>query len=151
MADEGKRNKLGMALWEACERVRRHKFAELLEAGADVNFQHPVYKETAMHVTCSRNAANDLTEHLLALPETNLLLRDQYGRRAWNIATFFRIEPDLMERVLQATLEQAIEQDGQTPEQFHIEYQQQLSQWMCTEWYATLARTEGEILDPTYD
>lgn len=150
MDDEQKIVELGLQFWEAAERVNRTAFNELLAAGVPVNFQHPRFLETALHVTCSRNAANDLTEQLLNHPDIDLLIRDQYGRRAWNIATFFRIDPDLTDRIFQATLQQAIDIDQQTVEEFHQEYQQDLSKWMCTEWYATLARTEGEILDPQY-
>ena len=146
--DEQKIVELGLAFWEAAEHVRRQPFYELLATGVPVNFQHPQFLETALHVTCSRNAANDLTEHLLDHPEIDLLLRDQFGRRAWNIATFFRIQPDLTDRVFQATLQQAIEDEGQTAEEFQQDYHRDLSKWMCTEWYATLARREGEILAP---
>lgn len=112
-----------------------------------VNFQHPQYLETAIHITCSRNVANALTERLLTHREIDLLLRDQFGRQAWNNAELFGINPELAKRVLDATLKQ-VEQQQINLETFRQEYQKYLSSWMDQEWYWHLARHSQYTREP---
>lgn len=137
--DERKIFDLCLEFLEAADKVRPQRIDELLEAGVPVNFQHPRYLETALHITCSRNAANALTERLLACPGIDLLIRDQFGRQPWNNAELFGIDPALAERVLDATLEQ-LEKEQLSRDDFERDYREYLSSWMSQEWYFHLAR-----------
>lgn len=142
MDDEQKIFELCMEFLEAADRVRPQRFHELLEQGVPVNFQHPKYRETALHITSTRDSANELTKALLAKPETDLLLRDQFGRRAWNNAVFFKISQEMADELLAKTIEQA-KAEGQSEEEFHQEYQQDLAGWINTQWYEMLASRNG--------
>ncbi|GEM_PF-2699682 len=139
MSDERKIVELCMEFLEAADKRRVDRFNELLDDGVPVNFQHPKYLETAIHITCSNKFANALTERLLAHPEIDLLLRDQFGRQPWNNAELFGIDTELAERVLNATLEQ-VEEQQIGKDTFYQEYQEYLSEWMNSEWYFHLAR-----------
>lgn len=149
MEDEQKIFELSMEFLLTADNVRVARFKELLGLGIPVNFQHPENLETALHITCSRNAANDLTRILLEHPQIDLLLRDQFGRRPWNNAVFFRIEQSLADTVMAATIRQAaLEQ--QTEAEFHEEYREDLATWITTEWYTSLARIRGDVWSPEY-
>ncbi len=147
MTDERKIIELGLEFLKAADQVRPQRFYKLLDAGVPVNFQHPQYLETAIHITCSRNVANALTERLLTHREIDLLLRDQFGRQAWNNAELFGINPELAKRVLDATLKQ-VEQQQINLETFRQEYQKYLSSWMDQEWYWHLARHSQYTREP---
>jgi hypothetical protein len=147
MTDERKIVELGLEFLDAADKVRAKHFYNLLIAGVPVNFQHPKYLETAIHITCSRNAANAFTELLLDHPETDLLLRDQFGRQAWNNAELFGIDTDLAGRVLSDTLKQ-VKQKRISLETFQQEYQEHLSIWINQEWYYHLARRAQYTREP---
>ncbi|CAA0099487.1 Uncharacterised protein [Halioglobus japonicus] len=149
MEDEQKLIELSMEFLLTADAVRPARFNELLDLGIPVNFQHPAYLETALHITCSRNAANGLTRVLLEHPQIDLLLRDQFGRRAWNNAVFFRLEQPLADTVTAATIKQAA-LENQTEADFHQEYREDLAKWITTDWYASLARSRGDVWSPEY-
>ncbi len=122
----------------AVDRVNQLQFDQLMAAEIPVNFQHPQHLETALHIACSRPEAAPMVETLLERSDIDLLLRDRFGRQAWNNATFFGIDPALTERVVQATEAQAKEEMGL--ETFYQDYRTYLAQWMDQPWYQGLTR-----------
>lgn len=144
IGDERKIFELCILFLRSADQVHSARFDELLTLGIPVNFQHPHSLETAMHIACSRNAANALTGRLLQHPETDFMLRDHLGRRPWNNAAFFSLESTLAEQVLAATVKQAAT-EGQSATDFHREYREDLLKWISTEWYELLARRKGDV------
>ena len=149
MSDEQKIVELGIDFLSAAEWVETTRFNQLLEAGVPVNFQHPRDLETAIHITSSRNSANTLTEQLLLHSEIDLLLRDKFGRQAWNNAEFFGIERGLAGRVLDATEQQAEDQTGL--DVFYQEYQDYLRQWINQLWFCHLTHRHFDEASPTIE
>lgn len=85
-----------------------------LEAGLPVNFQHPVTGMTALHNACAHLVRPpDFVDMLLAVEDCDLLIKDNQGRIAYELAYRFCHDLDLAERVEQKTREQA-EKEGVT-------------------------------------
>lgn len=142
MSDERKIVSLCMEFLESAERVYEKRFHELLDAGVPVNFQHPRDLETAIHITCTSNLANALTERLLTHPDIDLLIRDAVGRQPWNNAVLFRIDQALADRVAEATMRQ-VDRQGIDRTDFEREHREYLARWMNEDWYWHLARRKG--------
>ncbi len=142
--DERRIFEICMQFLHTADQADAARFHAFLDLGVPVNFQHPRSLETALHITCSRNTANRLTEQLLRHRETDFMLRDHLGRRAWNNAVFFGLESTLAQQVLDATLQQAIA-EHQSEADFHSSYREDLRRWISTDWYEMLARRKGDI------
>lgn len=146
-SDEQKVFELCLLLLEHADNANESGLKTLLDLGIPVNFQHPLYLETALHITCSRNTANALTTKLLKDPQVDLLLRDQFGRRPWNNAVFFGIDTPIADEVRTRTLKQAVA-EGWSEIEFYETYRKDLAYWISTEWYSALSRPHDETQLP---
>lgn len=138
---------LCMALLHATKTARVTEMRELLEAGVPVNFQHPVTKQSALHIAagCASKSVVDL---LVATQRCNFLLRDQYERIPWNMAHFFNPDSSIEKLLLKMTKEQAQRKSVN----LLTEHKEQLRKWTHQEWYYAALRIkydESGIYQPT--
>ncbi|MFI0460244.1 MAG: hypothetical protein ACH254_21880, partial [Candidatus Thiodiazotropha endolucinida] len=110
---------------------------EILDAGLPVNFQHPIYKSTVLHTAASKFQLNDYTNELLDRGDCDLMLRDQFGRLAWNMAVFFNPNSeDIIDRLARETTA-AADREGIDLLEEQNRYQ---LEWFQQKWFLRLAQ-----------
>lgn len=110
---------------------------EILDAGLPVNFQHPIYKSTVLHTAASKFQLNDYTNELLDRGDCDLMLRDQFGRLAWNMAVFFNPNSeDIIDRLARETTA-AADREGIDLLEEQNRYQ---VEWFQQKWFLRLAQ-----------
>ena len=133
-SNERKILELGILFLKAAEEGRADEVNEFIDAGFPVNFQHPLYHETALHIAAANNA-KDVLNALDSTGRCDYLIRDARGKLAWNNAEFFSHNSDLSEAILTKTREQA-NQEGVALMEEHAAY---LKQWFSEPWYNALS------------
>ncbi len=117
---------------------------EILDAGLPVNFQHPINKSTVLHTASSKFQLNDFTNELLDRGDSDLLIRDQFGRLAWNMAVFFNPNSDeIIDRLARETMA-AADREGIDLLEEQKHYQQQ---WFQQKWFLRLAQRAEYFLE----
>lgn len=123
---------LCMALLHATKTARVNEIKELLAAGVPVNFQHPVTKQTALHIAAGC-ASSGIVDLLANNEQCDFLIHDQYDRIAWDMAHFFNPDPEIEQFLLKKTKEQA----KRDSVDLLSEHRLKLSKWAHQDWYYT--------------
>lgn len=139
---------LGMALLHATKTARLAQMKELLDAGVPINFQHPITKQTALHIAAGC-ASEGIVDLLINTQQCNFLVRDEYDRIPWDMAKFFNPDPKIERLLLEKTKEQAKRESVD----LLAEHRKKLSKWAHQDWYYTALNIkygDSEIYKPRF-
>lgn len=134
MCDERKIVELGVDFIKAAKRGNATLVQEFLDKGVPVNFQDPRIQATAIHFV-STQGFHDVADILLAQDGIDLLIRDIFGRQAWNNAQLFGYADEaFQEKILAATQKQAALEGVD----LMAEHQEHMREWITQPWYTDL-------------
>lgn len=138
LSNEQKIFKLGLRWLDATEKNDVALIKTLINDGFPINFQHPEYKEDALHIAAAGNY-REIIDLLINTGECDYLLRDARGKLAWNNAEFFGHNEATSTLLL-----------GHTKAQANIEgidlrkeHTQHLRQWFHQPWYLALSNDDN--------
>jgi len=137
MDDERKIVELGIEFLRAVEFGMLSRAHEILDAGFPVNFLHPRKKETALHISASKIELNEFSGYLLDRGDCDLLLRDEFGRLAWNNVVFFN--PSSEELIEKLSRETKVMADAEGVDLLEEQKRFQL-EWFTQNWFLRLSQ-----------
>lgn len=85
---------IGLEFLSACERGNPETLKIFIEAGMDVNYQHPFTGQTALHIA-SAAQARAVIRILLTVDRCDFLIRDTKGRLPSEMAYLYGEDPAL--------------------------------------------------------
>ena len=141
LSNEQKIFKLGLRWLDAAEKNNVVLIKTLIKDGFPVNFQHPDYKETALHIAAAGNC-REIIDLLISTGECDYLLRDARGKLAWNNAEFFGRNEATSTLLLGHTKAQA-NIEGIDLRKEHTKH---LRQWFNQSWYIALSSDDAPTL-----
>ncbi len=121
---------LGMAFLHATSTADLDQMRELKEAGVPVKFQHPITKQTALHIATAC-ASKGIVKFLVDTKECDYLLQDKFGKIPWENTYFFRSNPEIEQLVLEGTKAQAARESADLLEEFRAK----VRTWAHQDWY----------------
>lgn len=121
---------LGMAFLHAASTARIDPMRELMEAGIPVNFQHPVTRQTALHIAAA-GATVETVKLLVDTGQCDYLIRDRFERIPWDSARLFSRYPEVQALLLTETKKQAARESADLLD----EHRKKSRIWVHQPWY----------------
>lgn len=122
--------KLGLILIEAAKYNDTPVLKEYLDHDFPINFQDPRSKTTALHR--SLPSAYTFAQMLIESDKCDLLLKDNSGRLAYDVAYEHCYDIDLAEELEEKTIKQALDDDPNTDTKrlFQWQHNPDVQQWL---------------------